>query len=60
MLTISWTHNIRILGFVVKLELQRDGRETEFAMEMPSCSCSVATVPRQADMKMMAWRWSPH
>eukprot|EP01036_Dinobryon_divergens_P025575 gene25575-34136_t len=42
-----------ILGPVVKLELQRDGRETVLAMEMPSCTCSVATVPRPADIKMV-------
>jgi len=42
-----------ILGPVVKLELQRDGRETELAIEMPICTCSVATVPRPADMNMV-------
>lgn len=44
-----------ILGPVFKLELQRDGREMELAIEMLSCTCSVATVPLPADIEMMAW-----
>jgi hypothetical protein len=42
-----------ILGPVVKLELQRDRKEMELAIEMPICTCSVASVPRPADMKMV-------
>lgn len=42
-----------ILGPVVKLELQRDGGEMELAIEMPICTCSLATVPRPADMSMV-------
>lgn len=43
-----------ILGPIAKLELQRDhGRETDLAIEMPICTCSVATVPRPAVMGMV-------
>jgi hypothetical protein len=42
-----------ILGPVARLELQRDGREMELAIEMPICICSLASVPRPANTNMV-------
>jgi len=42
-----------ILGPVRKIELLREGRVVELAIEMPICTCSVDTVPRPADMAMV-------
>ena len=42
MLTISCP-SACILGPVFKLELQLDGNETELAIEIPSCTCSVVS-----------------